>query len=242
MSPRKPPLLGTLAGTLLLAACSNAVTPADTQGASGARRLLQTPVDPATLDKRAYCKGEARSPAGDWWAFSTAFGQTPAGAVAGTFLMANSLTNKTYFGTISSGAITLNPGGGGLADMTGTLTTGASITLRFTDANSASAWDTFFFQTGATSFTGEVRHGVIRLLRARPLAGGTANQTGFTFDSRMGLFIYAADLTAERLPAPEPLPVDVLEVTPPNPVIDFRADQPGGYTMEPGGINNTPPP
>lgn len=208
------------------------------------RAILQATggIDPSTLDRRAYCKGEARSAAGDWWSFSSSIGQTSTGAIAGTFLMANSLSNDTLFGSIGGGTLTVGASGGGTADLTGTLTSGAAITLRFTDTNSATGWDTFFFQLGGLSFTGEVRHGVVRLLRTRPLAGGRANQVGFRFDSRIGLFVLQDDLDREQIPTPEALPVEVLEVTHPNPVIDFQADQLGGYTIEPGGSNNVPPP
>lgn len=229
---------------LLLAGCDG-VTPAPEAPAPANKRTIlhvTEPVDFNALDRRAYCKGEARDAAGDWWSFSTSIGQDAAAAITGSILMANSLTNKTLFGNITAGSLTLGATGGGTAAVTGTLTTGATITLQFTDTNSATAWDTFVFQTGALSFSGEVRHGAIRILRALPLSHGTTNHAGFSFDPRIGLFIYQVDLDAERAPTPEALPVEVLEVTRPNPVINFQADQPGGYTLEPGGDNNVPPP
>lgn len=239
-----PNRLARLAVGLQLAGCAYAGPAPVAPTPAGNRALLHTtePVDVNTLDRRAYCKGEARGTTGDWWAFSTSIGQTSAGAITGGFLMANSLSNKTYFGNVTAGTLAQAPTGGGTADLTGTLTTGAAITLRFTDTNTATGWDTFFFQTGSLSFTGEVRHGVVRLLRTLPRSHGDTNHPGFSFDSKIGLFIYLDDLIREHVPTPEALPAEVLEVTKPNPVIDFQADQQGGYTLEPGGANNVPPP
>lgn len=200
------------------------------------------PVDMNALDLRAFINGEAKSTtANDWWGCSASIGRDAAGVVAGTILLANSIQNRTLLGTISGGTFTRNTTtGGGTAAMTGTLTTGAALTITVVDRNSATLFDTITFSTGSTSFTGEVRHGGVRFMRTLPLSHGTTNHTGFRFDPRIGLFIVIQDLDGELIPPPEVLPATVLEVVRPDPVIDFQTDEQGGRTNPPGSDDNQP--
>lgn len=239
LSPAVPLAAGLLAG------CGTAPGPAAPPLAEppGHRSLqhAEVPVDMNALDTRLYCAATAMSDAGAWWSCSMSIGQVSGGVPSGTFLMADSLSNKSLRGTITAGTITRLSGGGGTATLSGTLTTGAPITFSLTDANDAIARDRLAFDTGGLSYLGEVRHGAVRILRALPLSHGATNHPDFRFDSRIGLFIPATDLDAEAAPPPEPLPVRVLEVVRPNPVIDFMEDQLGGYTSEPGSDENVPP-
>lgn len=242
---RNRPWISLMAGALAIAGCGGPPELAIPLGAETADGLSvqhsEEPVDFDALDQRVYCSGEARSTTNDWWGCSTSTGRDAAGNVSGTFLLANSLRNQTLVGTLTGGTFTRNAGGGGVAELTGTLSTGVAITLRLTDANSPVNRDILHFQTGSQTFTGEVRHGGIRLMRTLPLAHGTENHSGFRFDPRIGLFILQGDLDGELAPAPEILPAAVLEVVRPDPVINFKADQVGGSTNPPGSDDNVPP-
>lgn len=234
-----------LVGAIAIAGCGRETEwaqplPADPQGPLSVQHT-SVPVDMNALDLRLYVNGEARSTTDDWWGCSMSVGRDAAGVVTGTFLLANSLQNRTLFGTVTGGSFSRNTGGGGTVQLTGTLTTGASISLTLVDANSASVRDTVTFQTGTTSFTGQVRHGGVRLMRTLPLSHGTTNHPGFRFDPRIGLFCVQTDLDGELAPPSEVLPPRVLEVVRPDPVIDFKSDQEGGTTSPPGSDDNVPP-
>jgi hypothetical protein len=245
MTKRKR-LITTLAALLLAGCASSPGTPPATKsptgdGPLGGQRTLFETVS-AGLEVRAFCFGQARDAQGDVWAFSMSTGHEAGGLPSGFFLMANSIRNVTLFGTITGGILTHTDSGGGTAQITGLLSSGQPITLSVSDLNSAAVPDTFQFQVqNGPSFTGDYFFGGARVLRARPVVLGTEPAPGYRFDPAIGLYIVAADLDAEASP-PEALPDDrAIEVVRPDPVIDFRADDQGGYVLPPGAPNNVPP-
>jgi hypothetical protein len=201
-----------------------------------------SPGSQGTDDLYVFCTGQARDNRRDVWAFSMDVTQTPGGVVTGHLLFASSIRNITLFGTITGGTVTRNAsGGGGSAQVTGVLTTGETISVQVTDRNSARDRDTFAFQvpTGP-SFSGSVTFDDICIMRCRPLAKGKQPEAGYLFDPRMGLFMCEEDLLAETLPPSLPIDKRAIEVTRPDPKINFRKDDLGGFVEEPGSDNNRP--
>jgi hypothetical protein len=203
-----------------------------------------SPGSQGTDDLYVYCTSQARDNRRDVWAFSMDVTQTPSGVVTGHLLIASSIRNITLFGTITGGSVTRNAsGGGGAAQVTGTLTTGETINIQVTDRNSASDRnrDTFAFQvpTGP-SFSGTVTFDDVCIMRCRPLAKGRVQEAGYLFDPRMGLFMCEEDLLNEKIPPSQPLDKRAIEVTRPDPKSNFRKDDFGGFVEEPGGNNNRP--
>jgi hypothetical protein len=201
-----------------------------------------SPGSQGTDDLFVYCTGQARDNRRDVWAFAMDVTQSPSGVVTGRLLFANSIRNITLFGTITGGTVTRNAsGGGGAAQVTGTLTTGETINIQVTDRNSLRDRDSFAFQvpTGP-SFSGSVTFDDVCIMRCRPLARGRLKEAGYLFEPRMGLFMNEDDLLNEKIPPSLPIDRRAIEVTRPDPKINFRKDDPGGLVDSPGGSNNTP--
>jgi hypothetical protein len=201
------------------------------------------PPGPGELDLYTYASGVARgSRPDDHWAFSICADQPRGGVPTGEVLIVSSIRNITYFGNITGGRVTQAPVGGGISELTGTLTTGQTFSVKLTDANSTINRDELEFSVsnGVTFSNGSVYHGVVRTMRARPEAGGTLPAPGFRFDSQCGLFMFDDDARREVKPLDEPVDPRVLEVTRPDPVFDFREDDLGGYIQAPGSGDNVP--
>jgi hypothetical protein len=201
-----------------------------------------SPGSQGTDDLFVYCTGQARDNRRDVWAFSMDATQTPGGVVTGRLLFVSSIHNITLFGTITGGTVTRNAtGGGGAAQLTGVLTTGETISIQVTDRNSATNRDSFAFQvpTGP-SFSGTVTFDDICIMRCRPLARGQLKEAGYLFDPRMGLFMDEEDLLGETIPPSMPIDKRAIEVTRPDPKINFRKNDAGGLVDSPGGTNNRP--
>lgn len=193
-----------------------------------------------TDDLYVYCTGMARDSRNDVWGFSMDVTQTPGGQLTGQILFANSIRNITLFGTVTGGTVTRNAtGGGGAASITGTLTTGETINVQVTDRNSDRNRDSFAFQvpTGP-SFSGSVTFDDVCIMRARPLARGRLPEAGYLWDPRMGLYMVEEDLLNEKIPTSMPIDKRAIQVTRPDPKINFRHDDLGGFVDSPGADNN----
>ncbi|MNS85386.1 hypothetical protein D3C72_1192500 [compost metagenome] len=159
----------------------------------------------------------------------------------GQVLIASSVKNVTLFGELTSGTVNRVAGGSGTAVLSGTLTTGQTIQVTLTDACDAVVPDSFKFEvSNGPTFDGKVFHGGVRILHTRPEASGRTPAAGFGFDPRLGLFVAQADLDDEQAPPEQPCDPLLIEVTRPDPIIDFRKDDVGGYTQAPGWDNNVP--
>jgi hypothetical protein len=205
-----------------------------------------TPPNPApptaVNDLTVYCTGQARDVNGVGWSYALRAVQQANGTIRhGQLLIVSSVQNVTLFGTLSSGTITRVTGGTGTAVLSGTLTTGQTIQVTATDACDPVNPDSLQFEvSGGPSFDGKVFCGGVRILHTRPEASGRAPAAGFGFDPRIGLFVAQADLDDEKSPPDQPLDKALIEVTRPDPIIDFRKDDVGGYTQAPGSDNNRP--
>lgn len=193
-------------------------------------------------DLTVYCTGQARDVNGVGWSYSLRAVQQANGTIRhGQLLIVSSVQNVTLFGTLDSGTITRVTGGTGTAVLSGTLTTGQTIQVTATDACDPVNPDALKFEvSGGPSFDGQVFCGGVRILHTRPEASGRGQAAGFGFDPRIGLFVAQADLDDEKSPPDQPLDKSLIEVTRPDPIIDFRKDDVGGYTQAPGWENNVP--
>ena len=196
---------------------------------------------PEGLEIRAYAHGMARLGNARQWSFAMSIGYEADKTPKGTFLIVSSIDNVTLFGTVTGGTVSRNAGGGGIATFTGVCTTGQSITITATDQNSPTVQDRFNFTvTGGPNFAGAVYNGDVRLLRARPERRGRSQPSGYQFESRIGLYILQQDLLDERKPPDEKVHIQAIELVHPEPVIDFREDDEGGYLNSPGSADNVP--
>ena len=128
-----------------------------------------------------------------------------------------------------------------MANLVGQLTSGEIIRIKVRDRNHRTLPDEFSFTVkNGRSFAGTLYHGGVRILNTRPERSGTRNAPGYTFDPQIGLFISNADLTREKAPPPGNTDPNILQVVRPDPIIDFRKDDRGGYDDEPGADNNVP--
>jgi hypothetical protein len=202
---------------------------------------------PTGTDTVVYGTGQTLAFSGvdtDRWAYSLRAVQVGDHIEHGQVLVASSIAgrNRTFFGAITGGTFLHNATGGGDALLTALLTTGQTMVLRVSDVNSGASFDRFEFSVdGGPFFGGDVYHGNIRLMRSRPEALGRLPSPGFGFDPRIGLFIVADDLANEQARPELAIDPRVIEVTRPDPVIDFRTDDPAGITEAPGSDNNVPP-
>jgi hypothetical protein len=179
-------------------------------------------------------------------AFSVEASQTAQG-IQGSFFVANSVVGLSFWGAITGGRMTYSANGTREAVLTGVLTNLTPFTLRVTDTNSDNDGDTFALTApGAPQaelllpFSGQVFQGDARIVRALDPEFGLQQPMGFRFDPEIGLFVSNADRIPEILSLFEPVPDNVIQVIPPDPVMDFQRNRPGGLLTTPGTQINVP--
>jgi uncharacterized membrane protein YgcG len=244
-----------LAVMLVLSGCSTGTVPGASSSGFKAVSVAQVqnarPV--SSTIAHVWANGSARSIVGpnQTFSFSIEANEDQAtGTIFGQFFLADSIDNVSFQGTFNGGDII--PAGNGssarIAMLTGVEGRGAAVTMSLVDANSARVSDTIrVFIPGLLDFTGRVFRKDIRIVRAATptndvfnMANGFQNvPAGTTFDSPIGLFVFNADAVPQRGPQ-EPIPPAVIEIVPPDPIIDFQRNREGGMLLPPGSVNNVP--
>jgi uncharacterized membrane protein YgcG len=217
------------------------------------------PVDPAPVSvqqqalrdrdilQRLFANGTARStnPASVTQFLSFSFQATRdnrAGLTLGTLFFSDSINNVSVIGAMQSGNIVVRPGGGGTATFRGIIGRQRPFTLTVEDRASATQPDTFTFDApGVFTFSGAVIRKDIQIVRAaRPMRPYNERPAGTTFAHDIGMWLLNADFNGRKPGPQQPIPTEVIELVPPEPIIDFQRNRLGGQVRMPGSENNQP--
>lgn len=209
------------------------------------------PLEAEDVLLRVFANGTARTTGRNpqFLSFSIQATEDPeTGLTLGTLFMSDSINNQSFFGAMTAGNIThasaQAPGNsGGTATFTGVLARGTAFTLTVTDRNSATQRDTLTFNVPGQrfSFTGEVFRKDIQIVRAaRPMEPYDEAPLNTWFDHAIGMYLLADDAIRRARGPQEPKPPRVIDLTPPEPIIDFQRNRLGGLVQPPGWFDNVP--
>ncbi|MDB5102216.1 MAG: hypothetical protein JWM80_6637 [Cyanobacteria bacterium RYN_339] len=172
--------------------------------------------------------GPTSGPSARYLAISLAAGRTSLpeallGAPGTVFLSEGNTTvvpdgTQSMVGTITVANVVHNPGGGGIATLSGINSEGLPFTLTLADTNDPTKPDTISVNApGLFTLSTNVISGDLRIVQAVPVAGRAERLAGVTYDNAIGLFIAQADADNGQLPPQKPVPAFASELTPPIP-------------------------
>jgi hypothetical protein len=202
-------------------------------------------VAPQDTVVRLYANGtaQASSPTSptQFLSFSIEATQDPlTGRTLGTLFLADSQNNHSFIGAIQTGTLVRN-GTTGVGDLDGVIGRQVAFHMHIVDNNSDGVADTLDFSVAQNifSFSGAVIAKDIRIVRAaRPVEPFELAPVGTQFDSAIGLYVVNDDFFGH--PRPDILPEDIIDLTPPEPIIDFQRNALGGLRLPPGSADNVP--